>query len=273
MSQHRIESLEVISVLPLGGKATRLSPLPFSKAMYPVGFRKAEDGSIRPKVVCHYLLESLRLAGIRKAYLVLRPGAWDIPAYWEDGDLVDMDLGYLVVRRPDGVPYTIDQAYPFVRDAIVAFGYPDIVFSPKDGFCHLLEHLTASQADLVLGVAPVQPPQVGGDVALDETGKVKVVVERPDQHDLPYNWYIAVWTPTFTEFLHQYLQTVESSKSTAEKEMVPKSEVALGDILQGAIVAGLNLEAIVFPGGGYLDVGTPRDLITAIREFVNQDVE
>lgn len=273
MSQQRFEALEVISVLPLGGKATRLSPLPFSKAMYPVGFRKAEDGSIRPKVVCHYLLENLRSAGIRKAFLVLRPGAWDIPTYLEDGALVDMDLGYLVVRHPYGVPYTLDQAYPFVKGAIVAFGFPDIVFHPTDGFGHLLEHLKSSQADLVLGVAPVHPPQTGGDVALDEAGRVQVVVERPDQADLPYNWYIAVWTPTFTEFLHQYLQALDSAQNNSGEETSRKAEVALGDILQAAIAAGLKLEATVFPEGGYLDIGTPKDLISAIRGFVNQELE
>ena len=89
------------------------------------------DGDLgsRPKVVCHYLLEKMRLAGITKAYIVLKEGKWDIPSYFRDGSLVDMQLAYLLLGLPFGTPYTIDQAYSFVRHSTVAFGFPDIVLA------------------------------------------------------------------------------------------------------------------------------------------------
>jgi len=68
---------EVIGLLPAGGKATRLAPLPCSKELYPVGFRALDEGeSVRPKVVCHYLLEKMRLAGVIKVYIVLGKAKW-----------------------------------------------------------------------------------------------------------------------------------------------------------------------------------------------------
>ncbi|WP_233744930.1 hypothetical protein [Leptodesmis sichuanensis] len=60
--------LEVIGLIPCAGQATRLAPLPLSKELYPVGLRSLPDGKLRPKVVSHYLLEKMRLAGIRKAF-------------------------------------------------------------------------------------------------------------------------------------------------------------------------------------------------------------
>ncbi|MEO1372855.1 MAG: dTDP-glucose pyrophosphorylase, partial [Cyanobacteria bacterium J06635_10] len=72
----------LIGLIPAGGKATRISPLPLSKELYPVGFREDGDNNnqinhqnnnknnLRPKVVSHYLLEKMQLAGIDKAYFI-----------------------------------------------------------------------------------------------------------------------------------------------------------------------------------------------------------
>ncbi len=108
MKNYNIQS--AIGLIPAAGEGSRISPLPGSKELYPIGFRVATDGSLRPKVVCHYLLESMHIAGIRKAYLLLRSGKWDIPAYLGGGSLVDMNLGYLIVDSLFGVPYTLDRA-------------------------------------------------------------------------------------------------------------------------------------------------------------------
>ena len=99
---------EVVGLIPAGGKAARIAPLPCSKELYPIGLRPADDGhGSRPKVVSHYLLEKMRFAGITKAYIVLRPGKWDIPAYFGDGALLNIDLAYLMLGAPFGV-YSLD---------------------------------------------------------------------------------------------------------------------------------------------------------------------
>src|SRR5262245_55704587 len=123
--------LELVGLIPAAGQATRIAPLPCSKEIFPVGFRtEPQSGTVRPKVVSHYLLEKMRRAGITRAYLVLRSGKWDIPAYYGDGAMLDMHLAYLLMGRPFGPPYTLDQAYPFLQNALVAFGFPDILFTP-----------------------------------------------------------------------------------------------------------------------------------------------
>ena len=273
-STNQTKEQEVIGLLPAAGQATRIAPLPGSKELYPIGFRSVSGGSLRPKVVCHYLLEKMRRAGIRKAYFLLRPGKWDIPAYFGDGTIVDMNLGYLIVRLLFGVPYTLDQAYPFVQNALVALGFPDILFQPDDTFKRLLARLAASNADVVLGVVPFDQPQKGGMVDFDAEGRVRLLIEKPYQSDLRYSWCTAVWTPAFTEFMHQYLAVIEAGllRSDAGNNPLQRREIPIGDVIQAAINNGLRVEAEIIPNGAYLDIGTPEDLVRAVRNEAAQEI-
>jgi glucose-1-phosphate thymidylyltransferase len=232
-----------------------------------------DDGSgFRPKVVCHYLLEKMRLAGIEQAYFVLRPGKWDIPGYFGDGTMLTMNLGYLIMNLPFGVPYTLDQAYPFVQDSLIALGFPDILFQPDDAYVRLLERQARNQADVVLGLFPTDRPHKAGMVDFDDEGVVRVIIEKPPQTDLRYMWAIAVWTPAFTSFLHQYLIDIEANKlrNDTDKLIPARSELPIGDVIQAAIYNGMRVEAEVFPQGSYLDIGTPDDLVRAVANFATQ---
>ncbi|MCU0567365.1 MAG: sugar phosphate nucleotidyltransferase [Oculatellaceae cyanobacterium Prado106] len=253
MPQDPQDTSDIIALLPAGGQATRLSPLPLSKELYPIGFRPVGD-SVKPKVVGHYLLEKMRSAGITKAFWIVRPGKWDIPAYFGDGEMLEMHLGYLTVHVPHGVPYTLNQAYPFVQQARVAIGFPDILFEPADAYRQLIDRQTAGQADVVLGLFPTEFYWKAGMVDFDESGRVHQVVEKPQNSSLKYMWAIALWTPRFTQFLHDFLMT-----------HIPERELPIGDVVQAAIGAGLRVEAVPFADGSYLDVGTPADLQQAIR--------
>ena len=260
---------EVIGLLPAGGQATRISPLPCSKELYPIGFRSQQDGSLRPKVVSHYLLEKMQMAGIRKAFFLLRPGKWDIPAYFGDGNIVDLDLGYLVVGLPFGVPYTLDRAYPFVKDAAIAMGFPDILFQPDNTYKRLLTRLYAGSADVAINLLPFEQPHKGGMVDFDERGRVRQIIEKPTQSDLRYSWCAAVWKPSFTEFLHQFVAELEVER---HKSSSPPREVPIGDVIQAAINAGLQVEAEICDRRSYLDIGTPADLQRAMRLLTSEEI-
>jgi len=267
-----MKNLPVIGLIPAGGNATRISPLPLSKELYPVGFRGDGDieinnqnnnqNHLRPKVVSHYLLEKMQLAGVDKAYFILRSGKWDIPAYFGDGDMLSINLGYLIMGLPYGVPFTLDSAYPFVKDVVVALGFPDILFEPKDAFLKILKRLDNSNADVVLGLFPTDKPQKAGMVDFDDKGKVRSIIEKPPQSDLRFMWGIAVWKPEFTEFLHEYLIDIKEDINLPNLPEIP-----IGNVIQAAISKGLQVEAEAFENGSYLDIGTPDDLIRAVRGF------
>lgn len=268
MSDERHSSAEraPVGLIAAGGRATRIEPLPCSKEVYPIGFRAVADGSLRPKVVGHYLLEKMRRAGAETAYVVLRSGKWDIPAYFGDGALAEMQLAYLIMNRPFGTPYTLDQAFPFVADRLIVFGFPDILFTPDDAFAQLRERQSSTGAELVLGLFPTDRPETADMVELDEQGQVRRIVIKPAATELRYTWIIALWTPVFTRFMHDHLRAIPVEEFEAPPGgSAKRRELFVGDVIQAAIQAGLHTETVLFADGSYIDIGTPEALVRAAR--------
>jgi glucose-1-phosphate thymidylyltransferase len=212
----------------------------------------------------------MRLAGITKSYIVVRKGKWDIPAYLGDGEILNMHLAYLTMRLPFGAPYTVDQAYPFVKDAVVAFGFPDIIFQPDNAFVRLRERQADTSADIVLGVFPVDEPQKWDMVDICDDGRVKQVLIKPIKTDLQYTWIIAIWTPTFTHFMHEYLSTLQEVREQGNtgSNVSEQRELFVGDVIQAAIDNNLHVEGVIFPDSTCLDIGTSEDLVKAIHSEI-----
>ena len=249
---------ETIALIPAAGRATRLGTLPCSKELYPIGLQ--DDATGLPKVVGHYLLERLRAAGITRAYIVLRAGKWDIPAYFGDGAKFGMSLAYLMMGAPFGAPYTLDQAWPFVRHARIALGYPDILFEPVDAYTHLLARQTQTGADVVLGLFTADRPHKGDMVELGARDTVVRILIKPPVTELHYCWMLAVWSPSFTAFMHDYVAAALPNQTHAR-------ELFVGDVIQAALEAGLKIEAHRFDHGRAIDIGTPEDLRRALGRY------
>jgi len=268
LSKKKKPRRRIIGLVPAAGKAARLAPLPCSKELFPIGFRPVgQNRSLRPKVVCHYLLEKLRTAGIKETYLILRKGKWDIPAYFGDGKMLNMHLAYLMMDLPFGVPYTLDQAYPFVQDAMVAFGFPDIMFDQDDAFVQLLNRQAESDADIVLGLFPTDHPQKWDMVDFDEDGGIRRIVIKAPRVRLRYAWIIAVWTPIFTGFLHQYIADRKHmmEDESSQNRIADERELCIGDVIQAAIHNEVQIDSVRFPDSGCLDIGTPEDMVNAVQ--------
>lgn len=261
---------EVVGLIPAAGMATRLQPFPCSKEIYPVGFAiDTKTGKPRPKVAAQYLLEKFRVAGITKTFLVIKEGKWDIPSYFGEGNLVGLSLAYVVIAGSLGPPDTLDRAYPFLAQKRVAFGFPDILFGPEDAYRQLIAQQEQTGADVVLGLHEIEDPRVWDMVDCDEAGCVRNLVMKPASTNLTYGWCCAVWTPTFTEFLHSFLRADETRRNLdrlASKANDPGGDLAVGVVFQAALKAGLSIHSVKFPGHGYLDIGTPENLAKAVRE-------
>jgi len=271
LNQNKGVHPEIVGLIPAGGKGTRVAPLPCSKELYPVGFHDAHEVlGFRPKVISHYLLEKMRLAGITRAYIVLRKGKWDIPSYFGDGKIFDMHLAYLMMDLPFGVPYTLDQAFPFVQDKLVALGFPDVLLQPQDSFIWLLKKQRESDSDVVLGLYPTDQPHKMDVVDLKKDGGIKKISVKPSNFSEAksmYAWQTAVWTPVFTEYLHAFVaehkKKISSSSSIKTKE--DKQELFLGEVFQAAMKNEFNINSVVFSKGNCLDVGTSEDLAKALQ--------
>jgi glucose-1-phosphate thymidylyltransferase len=257
-------AIEIVGLIPAGGHATRISPLPCSKELFPIGWQQDVAGSMKPKVVSHYLLDKYKNAGIRKAYFILRKGKWDIPEYYGDGSSVDMELAYLMMNLPYGHPFTLDQAFPFTRDNLVAFGYPDILFAPDDAFHQLIGKLRATGASVVLGIFPIRQDQRWDILSFGEDQKIKTVALRElTASDRRLGWSIAVWTPEFSRFMHELLRDAVKRNQFIAPD---GKEYVMNHIFQAAIDNGLHVEYIVFDSGFVHDIGTPEELFSAQME-------
>jgi glucose-1-phosphate thymidylyltransferase len=85
------------------------------------------------------------------------------------------------------------------------------------------------------------------------------MVIRPCDTQLRYTWCIAVWTPVFTQFLHDHMA---SSKSIPAEE-----ELTMGQVIQSAIRQGLAVGAIQVSKQPYIDIGTSENLARAVKRF------
>jgi glucose-1-phosphate thymidylyltransferase len=209
----------------------------------------------------------MREGGVRKAFFILRNGKWDIPQYYGNGAMIGMDLGYLMMGKPYGTAYTLDAAYPFVRGARIALGFPDILFQPRDAFARALKRLAATRTGLVLGLCRVRDPSISDMVDVERTGRVREVVIKPERTKLKLGWVFAVWTSKFTEFMHEYLLTPRTAAELSGTGL--PEELTVGDVIQAALSRGLPTQSVIFSRQTFLDIGTPDRLVEAVRESVS----
>lgn len=252
---------ELIGLIPAAGSANRIAPLPCSKEIFPLGYQTIPSvAGPRPKVAAQYLLEKMASAGAQKVFIILRKGKWDIPEYFGCGQSLGLNFAYLMMDLPYGAPYTLDQAFDFVSDATILFGFPDILFTPQDAYSNMLRRLSESGSEIVLGLFPAHNPSKMDMVQLDDSENICGLDIKPPKSHLKYTWIIAVWTPAFTRYLHQY---VKGRKQASDARAADSPEEYVGEVIQAAIQEGLRVDKVIFDEGDYLDFGTPEDLVKA----------
>lgn len=256
---------ELIGLLPAAGRATRLGPLAGSKEMLTVGWSVDGSGKLYPVTACARALEAMRRGGVRRAFVILRDGKWDIPRYLADGSRLDMSVGYLLMGLPHGAPYSLDQAYAFVGGATVVLGFPDILFDGSNVYETLLDARAGSSCDVLLGLFPPRDAAACDRVDVDDRGRVRRIEVKPMRTSLSWTWGIAAWTPRFTEFLHRHLRDSAAALRETAGEI---PEAYVGEVIQAAIDDGLSVEGIPVSRSPYLDIGTPPSLREAIRRSV-----
>jgi NDP-sugar pyrophosphorylase family protein len=220
------------------------------------------------QVASHHLFRKFSRAGATRAYVILRDGKWDIPAYFGDGRVVGIDLAYVVIPESMGPPDTLDRAYSFVTNDVVAFGFPDILFGPDDVFERLLLKLQETDADIVLGLYASDDTRQMDVVGIGDDGRVQSIALKPPVSDLRHGWICAVWTPAFTEFMHTFVKR-ERGKSVPEKEAYrhidPQGDLPMGAAIKSAFEEGLRTYGVLFPDATYSDIGVPDHLVEAVR--------
>jgi glucose-1-phosphate thymidylyltransferase len=250
-----------VGVIPSGGMATRLAPLPCSKELLPIGFRPTPSGP-RPKVVASYLLDSFTEAGVRDVFWLLDRGKTDVMSYFGSGAAFGTRLAYVAIDSSPSVVHTVDGARAFLRDRPVLFGFPDIIFEPKALVRRVWERLRSGGADVVLGAVRAPPEQIADRVLVGPGGRALEVRVKPLDSTWSDVWLVAAWTPGFTRFLHSWL-----AEQQGGTEAPLRSELHMGHAVQAALTTGMSIFVETFHDGSFIDAGTAAGLASALHRY------
>jgi len=259
--------MEFHGLIAAGGVASRLGALPCSKEIFPLASQFTND---RIKVVCENLIKYYQTANINNIHFIIRKGKWDIPQLLGDGSYNNVNISYHIMNLPFGTPFTLDQAYPFIKDKNIAMGFPDIIMEPENAFLKLKQKLIQGKADVVLGIFPVEYYWKWDMIDFDGEF-IKEIIIKGKRSDLKYGWSNAVWGPSFTEFMHSFLhELIKSSKYG--KRILPdgsERELYVGDVITEAMEIGLKVEYIIFDKGFTADIGTHEEMKEYLRKTIN----
>ena len=259
----------IVGLIPAAGLGSRLGAIPCSKELLPVGFSvRAQAHRLAPKPVSEYLIDQMVHAGCDRIFFILRHGKWDIPAYYGSGADFGVDIGYLLANELFGPPFTLGQAASFVRGAIVATGFPDILIHPPDMLAGVVEALRATpDADLMLGTLPTDETAGTDRVRPAADGRLATLVpkeEHPAWEPNDCAWVLAAWRPRFTRFLVEELARL---REIARKHEGPGGpEWPLGSVISAALAAGLDIRTRYYDHARHLDIGAP-ERITRAADF------
>lgn len=251
---------DIIGLVPAAGHGTRLGVIGHSKELFPLNLRRGAvaDFERPPTVVSDFLLEAFARAGIQQTIVIVRDGKWDIPQHIGDGRHRGLSIAYMVAYNSPGVPWTIDTAFRFVAEKTVAFGFPDMLFEPRDIFTPLPKILYEREADVVLALMPSESPETADVVCSNSDMVVSNVFPKPEKDIGDWVWMGAVWQPSFSAFLHD--QVASESRAESGKELY------LGDIFQRAL-STLTILAVPIANGWFIDIGTRDDAAMAIERL------
>ena len=244
---------DFVGIIPAAGKGTRLPELRGSKEIVPVrALETAEPAKDEARAVCLHQMDAMQFAGIDRQIMVLGTGKWDIPTELARVEAGAPRCAYVVLADSPGVPWTIDAAYSLTRGSNVAMGFPDILTTRRDLFVRLCDELGTTDLDVVLALFPTDQGHSGDVVSLTSERRVSQIRPKPRGVGRARVWIAAVWRPSFTEYLHQYICAANVSAEHGH-------ELYIGDILNSSI-GELAIGAVDFPGGRFLDIGTPENL-------------
>ena len=245
-----------VGLIPAAGLGTRLPDRNTCKELVPVGL---EPGRQEPVIAA--LLRSLKLAGIHRMNVVVRREKTDLKAYLADTEWRDLQLGIIETGGTSGVPETVVRGLDETQDRNIAFGFPDILFTPESAFSELSAALGQRKTDVVLGLFPTDNPAKMDMVEYDSHNMVKNIEIKPAATRLKYTWVLAVWNATFSHYLIELLRS-DGPKPTAEQ-----SYDHLGQAFQSAIKDRIRVGSVLFDEGRVLDIGTPDDLALAANWY------
>jgi glucose-1-phosphate thymidylyltransferase len=238
---------EFVGILPAAGIASRLHPSRYLKELLPVAYIFNDAaGTARPVPVISLSLRALKVAGIRRSVVTISDKKPELMRYLGDGSDFDQQLVYVQQTTASGLGRAVDLAYDWTRECYGCLLLPDTIVQPTQALSRLRHVAEEERPDLVLGVFPTAMPEQLGPVRFDAANRVLEVQDKPKTTDVRNSWAMAIWSPDFSALLHEAI--------------ISGSTTNLGEVFNRAVQVGMNVKAVWFPEGSFIDIGTVKGI-------------
>jgi len=229
-----------------GGHGTRLRPLTYSqqKQLIPVA----------NKPVLFYAIEDVIEAGIREIGIITGPNREQVIETVNSVDW-DADITFIHQGDPKGLAHAILVAEEFLSDDEFVMYLGDNIL--KDGIVEHARKFRELDPDALILLTEVEEPQRFGVAELDESGRVRRLVEKPK---VPPSNYALVGVYFFKPVIIEACKNIKPSW---------RNELEITDAIQWLIDNGYVVEASIVRGW-WKDTGKPEDILEANRLVLDE---
>ena len=229
-----------------GGHGTRLRPLTYSqqKQLIPVA----------NKPVLFYAIEDVIEAGIREIGIITGPNREQVIETVNSVDW-DADITFIHQGDPKGLAHAILVAEEFLSDDEFVMYLGDNIL--KDGIVEHARKFRELDPDALILLTEVEEPQRFGVAELDESGRVRRLVEKPK---VPPSNYALVGVYFFKPVIIEACKNIKPSW---------RNELEITDAIQWLIDNGYMVEASIVKGW-WKDTGKPEDILEANRLVLDE---
>jgi len=230
-------------IILAGGSGTRLYPITLgvSKQLLPV----------YDKPMIYYPLTALMLAGIREICMITTPQDREqFQRTLGDGSQWGISLTYVEQPSPDGLA----QAYILAEDFLA--GSPSVMVLGDNiffghGLPELMREAAAQEAGATVFGYRVSDPERYGVVEFDDEGRVRSIVEKPEQ---PKSDYAVTGL---------YFMDGDAPQKARAVHPSPRGELEITSLLEMYLEEGALTVQQMGRGYAWLDTGTHASLLDA----------
>jgi len=248
---------EWIGLVPAAGRGLRLG-LPYPKELYPI------ISNNRYKPVSQYIVDQIRSANIQHIVFVINETKHQFIGFFGSGQRFDCNFSYVVQETKElkeestspGLADAINSSYHLIKSKKIVFGMADTIIRPADTINQAVQ-MFSDEIDVMLCLFPTTTPNKFGMVEIDDNNRVNKIIDKPLKTSLIYMWGCILWTPKFTEHLHELVHD--------------KGILDFAFIMNSAITAGFNFKGLKMDEGKFFDLGTYDEIIALDAQIRYED--
>lgn len=231
------------AVILAAGEGVRLLPITATRPKHLI--------KVGGKPILEHCLGTLKKAGIHEALIVTHYLGQAIREYLGDGGQFGLKLDYIEQPSILGTGNAASMAEPYVDGKFVLI-YGHLLFS-EDALKHLIQMFETEHPNAAMAVIPVEKPENYGTVELENSRKIKRIVEKPTPGETASNLANA----GLYIFNEEIFKTIQSIKPLI------RGEIELTDAISLMIKDKKGVYAVEIPRNDWCDTGQLWDLLEA----------